>query len=1361
MMLPLNELIDNYILADKADNVKLIAEGINIKNYTLINFLEYLKKYLINNDVQERLRALKMINLILLEIINSIDETECLHLYRFFCHRLKDELVIIPHVLSTLYLMLNSFSLTKEMVSIFLVLLLNDEEHARKHTEVVLVFDNQSLKQADRFLMYKIFHTILKKSPASWYNPVDPKPSYFEAIKFLPIYIAIIVGEKDPRNLILVFKTSIFVLENFTNLDNVIEEIFEITACYFPIDYKSHQPMRELYSLVSDKGLNFFDVDHVEKDFVTSDMLCISLGNCLNSRPEFIEYLLPLVIEKSQSLLPIAQKESYILLTKLLQKCSTSTEEGKIFANAFNSYCRENPDLLEEFQRLVFGAENQFDDHYWPNMAGKNDLVINLPNNDTLEIKDAGINEKTTLEICASNLMNALFSYHFFGKDSEFLIPINDYDNLFKEKFINPFLSACIYQLHKRLNERLSLFQKTDTYESIQDLNISNLDFLSKKFIKNVNEFDNDIIYYENDDNMITSGISRLTKKITNNNNANTSITGILKLLIATDFSYSEVSLDLVFPVQELAYIDSNKRNSIIIIILENLAQALYLTSFYIVTDREHINDNTFVCHLKDDCERISEVLEMFANKFTDSSNINPNQLPYKDKLISFTKNIFEQLDKWLNIILVNEADIKISSISILFFLQIGMRLTNILLVIRQRYYRYITNQLVDMDSFFIKILSSINHVLENLSESSLNVKFKLTLHRLLILCISNQYQLTYDFFSNLLQEQFAAKSSYIALNYDNYLLVESLAILANPFIDMNSSGNKLTIIPNIERLIRCLLNQLTENSSSQNIALILLFHIFDRWKTELNNKKNTETISAGTFLNHLIFSTFNQEHFEIILNHYISVVDKDCKNFNNSVIKNTSTNNAAAPADLIMENKSIENLQQGIHLKIIKSINDIIVHVNPQTIIKSFENPFIDPTIIHEYSKNIRKFIQIVKSYIVILNGYTQKMTILLNDFGQVNNRKQFLDTYHEILPYLFIYLNLTENTTMFYNLLYQEKNLENLAFLINFINCLSDMLYAFLANVTAEFSNYKLYILSYKCLSSTINNLMMTSLKESCDNMLIIVTPLIESILARIHKSITNLATALPCSCHVIDYKNSHINNYTILKLDHIDNMKLINEHIFYLYGNIIKSCLTVRIKEPFHYATLYDTIMENLMTFLKCPVHSIYISNYTLPALFDTNDEKVLRHSYCLALSLMIQDLPLQIILSEMTKFFPILVETLNNKSGNMSNHLILLRIILKIITHWPNSIPSNYLSNLIDLCCYPEIQQNHINMETKIIRIKILSATIQHFEPSIISPYKAQILTFLKTKLDDPKRLIRKETSKATSSCYLLEINKRPN
>jgi len=58
----------------------------------------------------------------------------------------------------------------------------------------------------------------------------------FMAPEFLYFVISSIDGERDPNNLILLFRILPQFLKNFP-LGHMTEDLFDVIACYFPIDF--------------------------------------------------------------------------------------------------------------------------------------------------------------------------------------------------------------------------------------------------------------------------------------------------------------------------------------------------------------------------------------------------------------------------------------------------------------------------------------------------------------------------------------------------------------------------------------------------------------------------------------------------------------------------------------------------------------------------------------------------------------------------------------------------------------------------------------------------------------------------------------------------------------------------------------------------------------------------------------------------------------------------------------------------------------------------------------------------------------------------------------------------------------------
>ncbi|KAF9973632.1 hypothetical protein BGZ73_003128 [Actinomortierella ambigua] len=101
-------------------------------------------------------------------------------------------------------------------------------------------------------------------------------------------FIQCLDGEKDPRNLMLAFTLIKEIIQNF-DIAQHVEDLFEVTFCYFPITFRP--PPDDPYG-------------------ITADHLKIGLRECLAATPYFAKFALPLLLEKLSSSSGSAKKDS-------------------------------------------------------------------------------------------------------------------------------------------------------------------------------------------------------------------------------------------------------------------------------------------------------------------------------------------------------------------------------------------------------------------------------------------------------------------------------------------------------------------------------------------------------------------------------------------------------------------------------------------------------------------------------------------------------------------------------------------------------------------------------------------------------------------------------------------------------------------------------------------------------------------------------------------------------------------------------------------------------------------------------------------------------------------------------------------
>ena len=112
---------------------------------------------------------------------------------------------------------------------------LNDTEKFNVIKSLLRDVHVQSLVQSDRYLMYTLFLYIFNSNGTS-----NDLVSLIKTCKydsdFVYGFIQAMDGEKDPRNLYVCFECIHLICQRL-NLGPFIEEIFEVFACYFPIDF--------------------------------------------------------------------------------------------------------------------------------------------------------------------------------------------------------------------------------------------------------------------------------------------------------------------------------------------------------------------------------------------------------------------------------------------------------------------------------------------------------------------------------------------------------------------------------------------------------------------------------------------------------------------------------------------------------------------------------------------------------------------------------------------------------------------------------------------------------------------------------------------------------------------------------------------------------------------------------------------------------------------------------------------------------------------------------------------------------------------------------------------------------------------
>ncbi|KFQ77973.1 MMS19 nucleotide excision repair protein, partial [Phaethon lepturus] len=241
-------------------------------SWTVLQLVEALGSCLENTDPRTRGRGIQLLSQVLLQCYSVLQEKEVLHLVLFYENRLQDHHLVIPSVLQGLRA-LSMCEVLSPGLAVSVLKAIFQEVHV------------QSLLQLDRHTVYSIIT-----------NFMGTREEELKGLgaDFTFGFIQVMDGEKDPRNLLVAFQIVRDLIAKNYSLGPFVEELFEVTSCYFPIDFTP--PPNDPHG-------------------IQREDLILSLRAVLASTPQFAEFLLPLLIEKMDSDLQSAKLDSLQTLT--------------------------------------------------------------------------------------------------------------------------------------------------------------------------------------------------------------------------------------------------------------------------------------------------------------------------------------------------------------------------------------------------------------------------------------------------------------------------------------------------------------------------------------------------------------------------------------------------------------------------------------------------------------------------------------------------------------------------------------------------------------------------------------------------------------------------------------------------------------------------------------------------------------------------------------------------------------------------------------------------------------------------------------------------------------------------------------
>ncbi|XP_017580861.2 MMS19 nucleotide excision repair protein homolog [Pygocentrus nattereri] len=251
-------LVEEFVAGQADSKAADVAEGVKAGHFTVLELVEALGLSLTSSQAQTRGRGVQLLSEVLQECYSSLSEREVEVLIAFYENRLKDHYAITPHVLRGLKALAKSSVLPPGSAVSMLKSLFQDV-----HV--------QSLMLAERSSVYNMLISLME-SREEELKGLGPD--------FVFGFVQAVDGERDPRNLLLAFQIARNIIHRGYDLSQFTEELFEVTSCYFPIDFTP--PPNDPHG-------------------ITHEDLILALRGVLTGTPRFAEFLLPLIIEKLDS----------------------------------------------------------------------------------------------------------------------------------------------------------------------------------------------------------------------------------------------------------------------------------------------------------------------------------------------------------------------------------------------------------------------------------------------------------------------------------------------------------------------------------------------------------------------------------------------------------------------------------------------------------------------------------------------------------------------------------------------------------------------------------------------------------------------------------------------------------------------------------------------------------------------------------------------------------------------------------------------------------------------------------------------------------------------------------------------------
>ncbi|KAG0233463.1 hypothetical protein BGW42_007420 [Actinomortierella wolfii] len=268
----MDRLISTFILSqtnsqEQADAaINDIVKDVSTSPMKLLQLVQGLGEYLTSDEAFVRSKATALLSTTLATLDQSkVNANAVSVLVDFYCDRLTDQ-ACVPELLKGILALSKYDKFTGD--------------DCIKACKAILALVNvQTYQQTARHTVFLFFDQAIRHYLKSMQTLGS---------EFVFGFIQCLDGEKDPRNLMLAFTLIKEIIQNF-DIAQHVEDLFEVTFCYFPITFRP--PPDDPYG-------------------ITADHLKVGLRECLAATPYFAKFALPLLLEKLSSSSGSAKKDS-------------------------------------------------------------------------------------------------------------------------------------------------------------------------------------------------------------------------------------------------------------------------------------------------------------------------------------------------------------------------------------------------------------------------------------------------------------------------------------------------------------------------------------------------------------------------------------------------------------------------------------------------------------------------------------------------------------------------------------------------------------------------------------------------------------------------------------------------------------------------------------------------------------------------------------------------------------------------------------------------------------------------------------------------------------------------------------------